>query len=54
MSGLRDVNTDVLYCGENYAEPVFRYAEQAAYWEKKRGGLQSMAHDRKFSDEDIR
>ena len=54
MTGLKDVNTDILYCSEYYAEPLFRYKEQEQFWMRKRGGLQSMAHDKRHSKEDIR
>ena len=48
FQGVRDVETDVLYCYSVYCEPRFRYAEQEKYWEEQLKNLKSMAHNKLF------
>jgi len=52
--GIRDIETDVLFIREYYAEPVFRYKEQENHWKQKPKNITSMAHSKKFSDNDIK
>lgn len=48
--GVRNAETDVLFCRRFYAEPEFRYDEQKSYWLKQPSTTKAMAHNIKFSN----
>lgn len=48
-TGVRNIETDILFCSHWYAEPRFRYQDQELYWLNQPTNLDAMAHSKIFS-----